>query len=92
MKPLYWLVGVAAGLFLIGGVGTITAFITHAHSARPVFMWIFLAGLVPTMTLLCVFLGIGLYHLYLYRIAKRTPAGWLASEPQDPDGSPPSDY
>ena len=86
MKIVYGLVGVAAALFVVGGVGTIAAFIAHAPGARVWFMWIFLAGLAPTLVFLAVALGIGLYHLYLTRIAGRTPSGWLASDGKSGDG------
>ena len=81
MRLLYSLVGTAALLFIVGGVGTITAFVTHASGGtREVFMVVFLAGLLPTGGLLVLALGIGIYHLYLTRVAQRTPTGWLASE------------
>ena len=80
MKLVFWLVGVAAALFLVGGVGTIAAFIARADTVRIVFMWIFLAGIVPTMLFLLFSLGIAIYHLYLNRIAGRTPSGWFVSE------------
>jgi hypothetical protein len=80
VKWVFGLVGVAALLFLVGGVGTIASFITHADGARQVFMYVFLAGLVPTMVLLVFSLGIAIYHLYLNRVAGRTPSGWFASD------------
>jgi hypothetical protein len=81
MKLIFGLVGVAALLFLAGGIGTIAAFMTHASGGtRTVFMYVFLAGLIPTMAFLAISMGIGIYHLYLRRVAKRTPTGWLASE------------
>ena len=80
MKLILWLVGLAAALFLVGGVGTIASFMTRSDGARVVFMWIFLAGLVPTMIFLVLSLGIGIYHLYLNRVAGREPSGWLTSE------------
>ena len=80
MKVVFWLVGIAAALFLVGGVGTIASFIARADGARVAFMWIFLAGIVPTMAFLLFSLGIAIYHLYLNRIAGRTPAGWFVSE------------
>lgn len=80
MKLVYSLVGLAALLFIVGGVGTIGAFIAQADRARIVFMWTFLAGLVPTMIMLVVSLGVGAYHLYLTRVAHRTPSGWFRSE------------
>ncbi len=84
MKLVFWLVGVAAALFIIGGVGTIATLIGgSAAGVRLVFMYVFLAGLVPTMLLLVLALAVGAYHLYLYRVAGRTPAGWIASEKKD---------
>lgn len=80
MKLVFGLVGLAAALFVIGGVGTIGSFIAQADGARVVFMWIFLAGLVPTMFFLVFSLGIGIYHFWLNRVAGRTPAGWFISE------------
>jgi hypothetical protein len=80
MKWIFGLVGLAALLFIVGGVGTIASFISHADGARVVFMYVFLAGLVPTMIFLVVSLGIGAYHLYLNRVAGRTPSGWFASD------------
>jgi hypothetical protein len=80
MKVVYWLVGVAAALFLVGGVGTIASFIARADGPRVVFMVVFLLGIVPTMMFLVFSLGIGIYHLYLYRVAGRTPSGWFVSE------------
>ena len=80
MKLVLWLVGIAAALFLVGGVGTIAAFIARADAVRVVFMWVFLAGIVPTMMFLLFSLGIAIYHLYLNRIAGRTTAGWFVSE------------
>ncbi len=69
MKLVYGLVAVAAVLFVVGGVGTIAAFVTHASpGVRVVFQWICLAGLVPTMTLCVLALGVGLYDVYKYRI------------------------
>ena len=84
MKLIFTLVGVAAALFLVGGIGTIAAFVAHADGPRVWFMYTFLAGLVPTMIFLAISLGIGIYHLYLYRVAGRTPAGWLVSEEKKP--------
>ena len=83
MKFVFWLVGLAAALFLIGGVGTIAAFIARADGARLVFMYVFLAGLVPTMFFLVFSLGIGIYHFYLNRLAGRTPSGWFVSEKKE---------
>ena len=83
MKLVYGLVGLAAALFVVGGVGTIAAFIVRADGARLWFMWTFLAGLVPTLVFLAVSLGIGAYHLYLTRVAGRTPSGGLASDATD---------
>lgn len=81
MKLVYGLVGVAALLFVVGGVGVIVSFVAGLGSGtRLAFMYTFLAGLVPSMAFLLLSLGIGLYHLYLYRVARRTPTGWLASE------------
>lgn len=80
MKFVFTLVGIAAALFVVGGVGTIASFIAHADGARVAFMWIFLAGLVPTMALLVLSLGIGIYHFYLNRVAKREITGWLTSK------------
>jgi hypothetical protein len=80
VKLIFWLVGLAAALFLIGGVGTIASFLAHAEGARLVFMYVFLAGLVPTMIFLVFSLGIGVYHFYLNRVAGRTPSGWFVSE------------
>ncbi len=69
MKWVYGLVGVAALLFIVGGVGTIAAFVAHADPGlRTVFMWICLAGLVPTMALLVLAMGVGFYDVYKYRI------------------------
>ncbi len=85
MKLVFSLVAFAALLFIVGGVGTIAAFITHSDVTRVWFMWIFLAGLLPTMVVLAISLGIGLYHLILYRLAGRTPSGWLASERKEPE-------
>jgi len=83
MKLIYSLVASAALLFLVGGIGTIAAFIAHADGARVVFMYVFLAGIVPTMAMLGLSLGIGAYHLYLRRVAGRTPSGWLSSDPTE---------
>jgi hypothetical protein len=84
VKLVFWLVGVAAALFIVGGVGTIATMIGgSAPNVRLVFMYVFLAGLVPTMLLLVLALAVGAYHLYLYRVAGRTPAGWIASEKKD---------
>jgi len=80
VKWIFALVGLAAALFLIGGVGTIASFLSHADGARVAFMYVFLAVLVPTMVFLAISLGIGIYHLYLNRLAGRTPSGWLSSE------------
>jgi hypothetical protein len=80
MRLVYGLVGTAALLFLVGGIGTIAAFVGHFDTGtRQVFMYIFLAGLVPTMALLVLAVGIGIYHLILYRVGGRTPTGWLSS-------------
>ncbi len=69
MKLVYGLVGVAALLFIIGGVGTIAAFVGHASpEVREVFQWICLAGLLPTMTLCVLAMGVGLWDVYKYRI------------------------
>jgi hypothetical protein len=69
VKYVYALVGVAAVLFLVGGVGTIAAFVAHADpGVRTVFMWICLAGLVPTMALCTLGICVGLYDVYRYRI------------------------
>jgi len=69
VKLVYALVGVAALLFVVGGVGTIAAFLTHASPGiRTVFMWICLGGLVPTMALCVLGIGVGLYDVYKYRI------------------------
>lgn len=86
MKLVYGLVGVAAALFIVGGVGTIGAFIGHADRARVVFMWIFLAGIAPTMVFLVVALGIGIYHMYLTRVAGREVTGWLSSDRKTDEG------
>ena len=83
VKLVFTLVGVAAALFVIGGVGTIASFITHAEKARVAFMWIFLGGLIPTMALLLIALAIGAYHMILVRLFKRTPQGWFVSEKTD---------
>ena len=86
MKLVFWLVGIAAALFIIGGVGTIATMINGSSpDVRLVFMYIFLAGLIPTMLLLVLALAVGAYHLYLYRVAGRTPAGWIASEKREGD-------
>lgn len=69
MKWVYGLVAVAALLFIVGGVGTIAAFLAHAGpGVRTVFMWICLAGLVPTMGLCVLAIGVGFYDVYKYRI------------------------
>lgn len=69
MKVVYGLVAVATALLVIGGVGTIAAFVAHASpGVRAVFMWICLAGLIPTMILLVLGLCVGLYDVYRYRI------------------------
>jgi hypothetical protein len=80
VKLVFWLVGLAAALFIVGGIGTIAAFIARADATRVVFMYIFLAGLAPTMAFLLFSLGIAIYHFYLNRFAGRTPAGWFVSE------------
>jgi len=75
MKWVYGLVGVAALLFVVGGVGTIAAFVAGAGGGvRTTFMWICLAGLVPTMALLGLAVCVGLYDIYRYRIRGRAPA------------------
>jgi hypothetical protein len=90
VRLLYSLVGTAALLFLVGGVGTIAAFVAQlAPSTRQLFMVVFLAGLAPTLGLLLLALGIGVYHLYLTRVARRTPTGWLSSD-GDPDAGGPA--
>jgi hypothetical protein len=86
MKLVLGLVALAAALFVVGGVGTIAAFVTHADSVRVAFMWIFLLGLVPTMIFLAISLGIGVYHLYLNRIAGKTPSGWFSSDQKGEGG------
>lgn len=69
MKYVYGLVGVAALLFVVGGVGVIAAFVSGwSPEVRTVFMWICLAGLVPTMGLLMLAMGVGVYDVYRYRI------------------------
>ena len=69
MKLVYGLVAVAALLFVVGGVGTIACFVAHASpGVRLVFQWICLAGLIPTMTLCMLAMGVGLYDVYKYRI------------------------
>lgn len=84
MKLVFWLVGIAAALFIVGGVGTIATMIGgSAPSVRLIFMYVFLAGLVPTMILLVLALAVGAYHLYLTRVAGREPTGWIASEKID---------
>jgi hypothetical protein len=80
VKLIFWLVGLAAALFVVGGVGTIASFIARADGPRLVFMVLFLAGIVPTMIFLVFSLGIAIYHFYLNRLAGRTPAGWFISE------------
>jgi hypothetical protein len=37
------------------------------------------------MVFLAVSLGIGVYHLYLTRVAGREPTGWIASEEKKPE-------
>jgi hypothetical protein len=86
VKLIYGLVGAAALLFVVGGVGVIASFVAgFGAGTRLTFMYIFLAGLIPGMAFLLISLGIGLYHLYLYRVAHRTPTGWLASERSERD-------
>ena len=69
MKLVYALVGLAALLFVVGGVGTITAFLAHfSPGTRTVFMWICLAGVIPTMALCGLGICVGLYDVYRYRI------------------------
>ncbi len=69
MKLVYGLAGVAALLFIIGGVGTIAAFVARADpGVRAVFQWICLAGLIPMMTLCVLAMGVGLYDVYRYWI------------------------
>lgn len=83
MKLVFGLVALAAALFVVGGVGTIAGFVTHAGAVREAFMWIFLCGLLPTMIFLAISLGIGIYHMYLNRIAGKTPSGWFSSESKE---------
>jgi hypothetical protein len=86
VKLVFWLVGIAAALFIIGGVGTIATMIGGSSPAvRVVFMYVFLAGLIPTMLLLVLALAVGAYHLYLNRVAGREPTGWIASEKKSGD-------
>lgn len=80
MKLIAWLVALASALFLIGGIGTISAFVAHADGIRPYFMWTFLAGLIPTMIFLVFSLGIAVYHFYLTRIEGREITGWFTSD------------
>jgi len=69
VKLVYALVGLAALLFVVGGVGTIAAFLAHwSPAVRTVFMWICLMGLFPTMALCCLGIGVGVYDVYRYRI------------------------
>lgn len=85
MKLVYSLVGVAALLFIVGGVGTIAAFVGHWEpGTRTAFMYVFLAGLVPTVALLMLALLIGIWHMYVTRVQKRYPVGWVATNDDAP--------
>ena len=63
MRVIVWLVTLAATLFIVGGVGTIAGFLANAPDVRLWFMWIFLAGIVPTMVFLAVSFVVGAFHL-----------------------------
>lgn len=88
MRALEILIRTAILTVLVGGGGTIAAFVMRSNTLREPMMWVLIVGLGVTGAILAWATIIGLYHLFLYLFTNRRPLGFFATTSKDDPGNP----